>query len=275
MTPPRKMTQALQILTKAAWAGQIRRQAPRRSCPQARAKEERASVLYWTVGTLEVGKWSGKLATRICEKYIKRWERATLAPALAKRPERRAAFETLSGLPVERLYSPVDGADLDYERDLANPGDFPYTRGFTRPVTAASPGRRGSSPVSAALKRQCPLQVSVETGNMGLSVAFDLPTLMGYDSDAPEALGEFGKCGVAVNCLRDMEILFDGIPLAQVSTSLTINGPAAVIWSYLIVAAQRRNVPLEQLRGTLQNDILKEYIAQKSTSFRRGPRCGW
>ena len=107
----------------------------------------------------------------------------------------------------------------------------------------------------------------LEQGNMGLSVAFDLPTLMGYDTDAPEALGEFGKCGVAVSSLQDMEILFDGIPLDQVSTSMTINSPAAIIWAFYIAAAEKQGVPMAALRGTLQNDILKEYIAQKEFIF--------
>ncbi|RMG86502.1 MAG: methylmalonyl-CoA mutase, partial [Chloroflexi bacterium] len=107
----------------------------------------------------------------------------------------------------------------------------------------------------------------IEQGNMGLSVAFDLPTLMGYDTDAPEALGEFGKCGVAISSLQDMEILFDGIPLGEISTSMTINSPAAIIWAFYIAAAEKQGVPRAQLRGTLQNDILKEFIAQKEYIF--------
>ena len=204
--------------------------------------------------------------------YVKRWKTTTLEPALSKRPERRAAFETLSGLPVKRVYTPLDTAGLDYERDLANPGDYPYTRGIHATGYRGKPWTtRIFAGFGSAEETNARYKYLFETGNMGLSVAFDLPTLMGYDSDAPEALGEFGKCGVAVSCLRDMEILFAGIPLDQVSTSLTINGPAAVIWSYLIVAAQRQNVQLEQLRGTLQNDILKEYIAQKEYIFPPGP----
>ena len=200
--------------------------------------------------------------------YIRRWERNTLDPALAQRPERRDTFETLSGLPVERAYTPLDIADLDYARDLGQPGAYPYTRGIHATGYRGKPWTmRIFAGFGSAEETNARYKYLFETGNMGLSVAFDLPTLMGYDSDAPEALGEFGKCGVAVSCLRDMEILFDGIPLDKVSTSLTINGPAAVIWSYLIVAARRQNAPIEQLRGTLQNDILKEYIAQKEYIF--------
>ena len=200
--------------------------------------------------------------------YVKRWEETTLDAALEKRRERRDKFTTLSGLPVERLYTPLDVSELNYERDLANPGDYPYTRGIHATGYRGKPWTtRIFAGFGSAEETNARYQYLFETGNMGLSVAFDLPTLMGYDSDAPEALGEFGKCGVAVNCLRDMEILFRGIPLGEVSTSMTINGPAAVIWAYYLVAAQRQGVPLDQLRGTLQNDILKEYIAQKEYIF--------
>ena len=200
--------------------------------------------------------------------YVRRWEETTLGAALEKRRERRDKFTTLSGLPVERLYTPLDVSELNYERDLANPGDYPYTRGIHATGYRGKPWTtRIFAGFGSAEETNARYQYLFGTGNMGLSVAFDLPTLMGYDSDAPEALGEFGKCGVAVNCLRDMEILFRGIPLGEVSTSMTINGPAAVIWAYYLVAAQRQGVPLDQLRGTLQNDILKEYIAQKEYIF--------
>ena len=200
--------------------------------------------------------------------YVKRWEGSTLRAALAKRRERRASFRTLSGLPVERVYTPLDLAEMDYESDLANPGDYPYTRGIHATGYRSKPWTmRIFAGYGSAEETNARYQYLFETGNMGLSVAFDLPTLMGYDSDAPEALGEFGKCGVAVSCLRDMEILFRGIPLGDVSTSMTINGPAAVIWAYYLVAAQRQGLDLAQLRGTLQNDILKEYIAQKEYIF--------
>ena len=187
---------------------------------------------------------------------------------MAKRPEQRDAFTSLSGLAVERVYTPLDIAELDYERDLANPGDYPYTRGVHATGYRGKPWTtRIFAGFGSAEETNARYKYLFEAGNMGLSVAFDLPTLMGYDSDAPEALGEFGKCGVAVSCLRDMELLFQGIPLDKISTSLTINGPAAVIWAYYLVAAKRQGVPMAALRGTLQNDILKEYIAQKEYIF--------
>lgn len=200
--------------------------------------------------------------------YVKRWEGSALRDALARRRERSSAFKTLSGLPVERVYTPLNLEDSDYESDLANPGDYPFTRGIHATGYRAKPWTmRIFAGFGSAEETNARYKYLFETGNMGLSVAFDLPTLMGYDSDAPEALGEFGKCGVAVSCLRDMEILFRGIPLGEVSTSMTINGPAAVIWAYYLVAARRQGLDLAQLRGTLQNDILKEYIAQKEYIF--------
>ncbi|MCY4073680.1 MAG: methylmalonyl-CoA mutase family protein [Chloroflexi bacterium] len=200
--------------------------------------------------------------------YQGRWEGETLGANLRGRPERKDKFTTISGKAVKGVYTPLDNAELDYERDLANPGDYPFTRGIHATGYRSKPwtlrifaGFGGAEETNARYK------YLIERGNMGLSVAFDLPTLMGYDSDAPEALGEFGKCGVAVSCLRDMEILFDGIRLDQISTSMTINSPAPIIWAYYIALAQKRGIPLDQLRGTLQNDILKEYIAQKEYIF--------
>ncbi len=200
--------------------------------------------------------------------YQERWERETLQATLSSRPERRDKFTTISGKAVKGLYTPLDNANLSYERDLANPGDYPFTRGIHATGYRGKPWTlRIFAGFGSAEETNARYKYLIERGNMGLSVAFDLPTLMGYDSDAPEALGEFGKCGVAVSCLRDMEILFDGIPLDQISTSMTINSPAAIIWAYYIALAQKRGIPLDQLRGTLQNDILKEYIAQKEYIF--------
>jgi methylmalonyl-CoA mutase N-terminal domain/subunit len=171
-------------------------------------------------------------------------------------------------VPINRLYTPLDIADLDYLADLGLPGEYPFTRG----VHAS--GYRGKlwtmrmfAGFGTAEETNARFKYLLEQGNMGLSVAFDLPTLMGYDTDAPEALGEFGKCGVAVSSLRDMEILFDGIPLDQVTTSMTINSPAPIIWAFYIAAAEKQGIRREQLSGTLQNDILKEYIAQKEFIF--------
>jgi methylmalonyl-CoA mutase N-terminal domain/subunit len=199
---------------------------------------------------------------------VERWKRETLARALERLPERDAEFSTISGVPINSVYTPLDIAGDDYLRDLGLPGEYPFTRGIH------ASGYRGKlwtmrmfAGFGTAEETNARYRYLLEQGNMGLSVAFDLPTLMGYDTDAPEALGEFGKCGVAVSSLRDMEILFDGIPLGEVSTSMTINGPAAVLWAFYIAAAERQGVPMAALRGTLQNDILKEYIAQKEYIF--------
>jgi methylmalonyl-CoA mutase N-terminal domain/subunit len=197
-----------------------------------------------------------------------RWEEITLQQSLARSPERKKRFLTTSSEVIKRLYTPLDVADLDYVRDLGNPGEYPYTRGIHATLYRGKPWTmRLFSGFGSAEETNARYRYLLEQGNMGLSVAFDLATLMGYDTDAPQALGEFGKCGVAVSSLRDMEILFEGIPLDQVTTSMTINGPAAIIWAMYIVAAEKQGVPMAALRGTLQNDILKEYIAQKEFIF--------
>ncbi|MFQ5398119.1 MAG: methylmalonyl-CoA mutase [Anaerolineae bacterium] len=197
-----------------------------------------------------------------------KWEETTLHRASARFPERKEQFLTTSSEPIERLYTPLDVADLDYIRDLGHPGEYPFTRGVHATMYRGRPWTmRMFAGFGTAEETNQRYHYLLEQGNMGLSVAFDLPTLMGYDTDAPEALGEFGKCGVAVSSLKDMEILFDGIPLDKVSTSMTINSPAAIIWAMYIAAAEKQGVPMEQLRGTIQNDILKEYIAQKEYIF--------
>lgn len=196
------------------------------------------------------------------------WNTDTLQKALGRYPERHEVFTTQSGVPVERLYTPLDTADLDYQRDLGFPGEYPFTRGIH------ATGNRGKlwtmrmfAGFGTAEETNQRYRYLLDQGNMGLSVAFDLPTLMGYDTDAPEALGEFGRCGVAVSSLRDMEILFEGIPLGDVTTSMTINSPAPIIWAFYIAAAEKQGISMERLQGTLQNDILKEYIAQKEFIF--------
>ncbi|MBL8160774.1 MAG: methylmalonyl-CoA mutase family protein [Anaerolineae bacterium] len=197
-----------------------------------------------------------------------RWQQSTLRKTLERMPEQRESFLTQSSVPIERLYTPLDIAELDYLRDLGFPGEYPFTRGVH------ATGHRGKlwtmrmfAGFGTAEETNARYKYLLEQGNMGLSVAFDLATLMGYDTDAPEALGEFGKCGVAVSSLQDMELLFDGIPLGDVSTSMTINSPAAIIWAFYIAAAEKQGVPMEKLQGTLQNDILKEYSAQKEFIF--------
>ena len=182
--------------------------------------------------------------------------------------ERQDSFITNSGVPVERLYTPLDIADLDYVRDLGFPGEYPYTRGVH--IT----GYRGRlwtmrmfAGFGCAEETNARYKYLLEHGETGLSVAFDFPTLNGYDTDAVEARGEFGKCGVAVSSLADMEILFEGIPIDEITTSMTINGPAAVIWAMYLANAQKRGIPLDKLGGTIQNDILKEYMAQNAFIF--------
>jgi methylmalonyl-CoA mutase N-terminal domain/subunit len=196
------------------------------------------------------------------------WEETTLRGSLDRHPERMAKFMTTSGASVERLYTPADTANLDYLRDLGFPGEYPFTRGVHATMHR---GRlwtmRMFAGFGTAEETNARYKYLLEHGETGLSVAFDMPTLYGYDSDAPEALGEFGKCGVAVSSLADMEVLFDSIPVDEITTSMTINSPAAVIWAMYIVMAEKRGIPAEALGGTIQNDILKEYIAQKEFIF--------
>jgi len=196
------------------------------------------------------------------------WEETDLQQSLAHLPEAKNQFITTSSEPVERLYTPLSVENLDYQEDLGLPGQYPYTRGVHPTMHR---GRlwtmRMFAGFGTAEETNARFKYLLDQGQTGLSIAFDLPTLMGYDSDSPEALGEFGKCGVAVSSLKDMEILLDGIPLDRVSSSMTINSPAAIIWAMYIAAAEKQGVGPEQLRGTIQNDILKEYIAQKEYIF--------
>ena len=193
-----------------------------------------------------------------------RWENETLDPALAKRPERKKSFQTVSLKEVDRLYTPVDIENVDFSRDISFPGEFPYTRGI-HPT-----GYRGKlwtmrqfAGFSTPEETNTRFKYLLEQGQTGLSVAYDLPTLMGYDADSPLSEGEVGKCGVAVSSLSDMEVLFDGIPLEQVTVSQTINAPASVLLAMYLVVAEKQGADWSKISGTLQNDILKEYIAQK------------
>jgi methylmalonyl-CoA mutase N-terminal domain/subunit len=200
-------------------------------------------------------------------KSLEHWKQTTLKETLDRYPERNEAFITTSGEPVERLYTPLD-VEGNYTERLGLPGEYPFTRGIHPTMYR---GRlwtmRQFSGFGTAEETNARFKYLMEQGETGLSIAFDLPTLYGYDTDAPEAEGEFGKCGVGISSLRDMEILFDGIPLDKVTTSMTINAPAAVIWAMAIAAAEKQGVPKHQLSGTIQNDILKEYIAQKEYVF--------
>jgi methylmalonyl-CoA mutase N-terminal domain/subunit len=192
------------------------------------------------------------------------WEENTLRPTLEKSPERQTEFTTISGYPIRRLYTPADLPGWDPNRDLGFPGEPPYTRGIHSTMHR---GRlwtmRQFAGFGTAEDTNQRFRYLLAQGQTGLSTAFDLPTLMGYDSDHPLSEGEVGKCGVAISSLADMEVLFDKIPLANVTTSMTINSPAAVIWAMYLAVAEKQGADWKKLSGTLQNDILKEYIAQK------------
>ena len=192
------------------------------------------------------------------------WEAETLSATLDRFGERRETFSTdTGGQTIRRLYTPADVADLDYEADLGFPGEAPYTRGV---YSTMHRGRlwtmRQYAGMGTAAETNERFRYLIDQGSSGLSLAFDLPTQKGYDSDASMAAGEVGKAGVAVDTLRDMEVVFDGIPLDEVSTSMTINAPAAVLFAMYVAIGDQQGVPREQLRGTIQNDILKEYIAR-------------
>jgi methylmalonyl-CoA mutase N-terminal domain/subunit len=197
-----------------------------------------------------------------------RWERETLAPALEQSPERAASFTTISGRPIERLYTPDDLAGIDDARDIDEPGSFPYTRGIH------ATGYRGKlwtmrqfAGFGTPEETNRRYRALLKAGGTGLSVAFDLPTLMGRDPDHELSLGEVGKCGVSVASLADMETLFDGIALGEITSSMTINSPAAMIFAMYLVVAEQQGVAWDALSGTIQNDILKEFIAQKEYIF--------
>src|SRR6188768_533822 len=195
------------------------------------------------------------------------WERERLEPALKRAPERKASFSTMSDMPIERLYGPWSMAPDEEER-IGLPGEPPFTRGV-HPTGYRSRlwTMRMFAGFGAAEDTNARFHQLLAAGQTGLSIAYDMPTLYGYDTDDPEAEGEFGTCGVAVSSLADMEILLDGLPLDAVSTSMTINSPAAPIWAMYIVAAEKAGVPRERLEGTTQNDILKEFVAQKEFLF--------
>jgi methylmalonyl-CoA mutase, N-terminal domain len=195
---------------------------------------------------------------------LEAWEQNTLKPALQKSPERQKEFTTVSSYPVRRLYTGADLQQWDPARDLSFPGEPPYTRGIHATMYR---GRlwtmRQFAGFGTADDTNQRFRYLLAQGQTGLSTAFDLPTLMGYDSDHALSEGEVGKCGVAISSLADMEVLFHQIPLADVTTSMTINSPAAVIWAMYLAVAEKQGADWKKLSGTLQNDILKEYIAQK------------
>jgi methylmalonyl-CoA mutase N-terminal domain/subunit len=197
------------------------------------------------------------------EKYQQNVEKV-----VQKFPERKEKFTSTSGYEIKRLYTPLDVAELDYEKDLGFPGMFPYTRGVQPTMYRARFWTmRQYAGFGTAEESNKRYKYLLEQGQMGLSVAFDLPTQIGYDSDDPMAEGEVGKVGVAIDSLEDMEVLFDGIPLDKVSTSMTINSTAAILLAMYIAVAEKQGVPMEKLSGTIQNDILKEYIARGTYIF--------
>ena len=202
------------------------------------------------------------------QKAYEKWKKEILEPALAKHPERREEFITTSSQKVDRLYTPLDTAHIDFPRDISYPGEFTYTRGIHSTMYR---GRlwtmRMFAGFGSAGETNERFKYLLKQGQTGLSTAFDLPTLYGYDSDSSFAAGEFGECGVGVSSLEDMSILFNDIPLDKVTTSMTINSPAAMIWAMYIANAENQGVPKSKLGGTIQNDILKEYIAQKEYIF--------
>ncbi len=202
----------------------------------------------------------------------KAWEEKTLKPAPGKAPERPAPFTTSWGSPVERVYTPAELAGFDYLRDLGFPGDYPFTRGVQPTMYR---GRlwtmRQYAGFGSASETNRRYRYLLDQGQTGLSVAFDLPTQMGYDADSPIARGEAGKVGVSICSIEDTVALFDGIPLDRVSTSMTINATASILLCLYIAVAQRQGIASDRLSGTVQNDILKEYIARGTYIFPPAP----
>ncbi len=201
---------------------------------------------------------------RTSQKLSKKWQ-DEVQKSLKNNPDQKDRFSTVSDLDIKRLYTPEDLKDTNFAHDIGVPGEFPYLRG--NQVT----GYRGQywtfrmfSGMGSARDTNSRWHMLLREGQTGLSTAFDFPTLMGYDSDSPKALGEVGKCGVAIDTLEDFLVLMDGIPMDQVTTSMTINPPATVLWAMYCAAAEIKGVPLDKIGGTIQNDMLKEFIAQKT-----------
>jgi methylmalonyl-CoA mutase N-terminal domain/subunit len=201
------------------------------------------------------------------ESEFQRWKEC-LGKGIETLPERDKPFFTTSSVPIDRLYTPLDQKDFDYVDKLGLPGEYPFTRGV-HPTLYRSKlwTMRMFSGFGTAEETNERYKYLLHHGETGLSVAFDFPTLYGHDTDDPKSEGEFGKCGVAISSLKDMEILFSGIPVDKISTSMTINGPAPIVWAFYIGMAENKGIPPTQISGTIQNDILKEYIAQKSYIF--------
>lgn len=198
----------------------------------------------------------------------KRWEEETLKPTLERAKERVPEFTTPSGLPVKRLYTPEDAEGRDYLEAVGFPGQYPYTRGiYPTMYRGQFWTMRQYAGIGTAKESNERFRYLLKEGQTGLSVAFDLPTQMGLDSDHPLAAGEVGQVGVAIDSLRDMEVLFDGIPLDRVTTSMTINAPASVLLALYVAVAEKQGVSLSKISGTVQNDVLKEYVARGTHIF--------
>jgi methylmalonyl-CoA mutase N-terminal domain/subunit len=201
-------------------------------------------------------------------KKAKEWESTTLKKVIEKVPESKQTFATISGIPIKRIYTPTDMAKMDYAEDLGFPGEFPYTRNiYPTGYRGRTWTMRQYAGFGSAENTNARYKFLLSQGQTGLSVAFDLPTQLGYDSDDAKALGEVGKVGVSINSLVDMEILFNGIPLDKVSTSMTANASAAVLLAMYILIGEKQNVTADKLAGTIQNDMFKEYIARGNFIF--------
>ncbi|MEA3557675.1 MAG: methylmalonyl-CoA mutase family protein [Candidatus Thermoplasmatota archaeon] len=205
-------------------------------------------------------------------KMHEEWERSCYLPNRDRHQERKKSFENLSWTKIRSLYTPLDVKDMDYSEDSGSPGEYPYLRGVHSTLYRSRLWTmRQFAGFGTAEETNKRYKYLLEHGETGLSVAFDYPTLYGYDTDHPLSRGEFGKCGVAISSMKDMEILFRDIPVDRITTSMTINGPAPIVWAFYIANADNRGIPRNQIGGTIQNDVLKEYIAQKSFIFPPSP----
>ncbi len=224
-----------------------------------RTKAESLSLQRKKPGTL----FSNE-ASRKVESLQRKWMKSTLKPWLSQSAERKGECENPSGITLRTVYTPLDVVHHEYEKEVGLPGEFPYTRGIHPTMYR---GRlwtmRMFSGYGTPEETNSRLKYLLKEGETGLSIAFDMPTLYGVDADNPRSEGEVGKCGVSVSSLKDMEVMLDGIPLNQVSTSMTINAPASVLTCMYLATAEKRRLSVSKLRGTVQTDILKEYAAQK------------
>jgi len=230
---------------------------------------------FWKIALKRLKRKHGTISPRRSQAQMRltaaerrTWEKQVLNRWLSENPERTAVFENVSGISLNRIYTPSEVSSVDYAEDLGFPGDYPYTRGIYPTMYR---GRiwtmRMFSGFGTPEDTNRRLRYLLDHGETGLSIAFDMPTLYGYDADHPRSLGEVGKCGVSVSSLEDMEQIFAGIPVGKVSTSMTINAPAAVLTCMYLAVAKKQGVQADQLRGTVQTDILKEYIAQKEWAY--------